>query len=270
MKKANTIATLLVAVIAVLGVTPYTIAGDEYAQLEFIDFYPASLSYGLGEELAIACYIWNSGTKAIEDATVSLSVLDPKGACVYSFDYEVTNGCEFESGSRKGVISRHLWEVDENATSGKYTLIAILRWGSQAIQKSNFFYVPEEPEQTEPGMKITSFYTQRLVYPPGDNVTCSCRIKNEMNDNVHFYISMCLFDINGTMINTFVSRILSLSIDERDVYHLMFPTSVDQEQGLYSVEAILWWDDKATSKTAKFGIDKSSVVNSDIKKKDVK
>lgn len=252
MKKANIIAAILVAVIAVLSVTPYAIAETEGAQLEFTNFYPASLTYEVGEELAVVSMIYNSGTEVIEDATVCINVISPNGTYVYDFSFDI--GEEgFEPNTKKRSLSRHLWEVDENATDGKYTIEAILRWGSNAIQKSTFFYVPEEPVQTEPGLKLVSLYTQRVLYQPGDDIMCTCRMKNERNESINYYLSMCIFDHNGTMFRSIASDVFSRQTGEKAASRFLF--SAINEPGIYTIEAIMWWDYTAMSKTTSFYVD---------------
>jgi hypothetical protein len=253
MKKMNIIAAMLVAAIVIVSTIPYAIAETEGAELEFTDFFPASLTYKVGEELAVVCSVLNTGTEVIYDASITLNILDPNGTYVYAFDFDI--GEEgFEPDTRRKSHSRYLWEVDENATSGKYIMEATLRWGSEVIQKNNFFYVPEEPEQTGSGMQIISLYPLRVVYQPGDNIACRCRIINDMNESSDFYISMCLFDQNGTMFNSMASHVYSLEGGARDAYKFIFVAI--SEPGMYTVEAILWWDDTATAKTASFGVDR--------------
>jgi hypothetical protein len=252
MKKANIIAAILIAAIAIVSAMPSIMAETEGAKLELTDFYPASLTYEVGEELAVVCMIYNSGTEVIEDATVCINVISPNGTYVYDFSYDI--GEEgFEPNTKKRSLSRYLWEVDENATEGRYTIEAVLRWGSETIQKNTFFYVPEEPVQTEPGLEIVSLYTQRVLYQPGDDILCTCRMKNERNESIAYYLSMCIFDHNGTMIRSIASDVYSRLSGEKAANRFIF--SAISEPGMYTIEAILWWDDTATAKTASFGID---------------
>ena len=245
------IAAILIAAIAVLGVTPYTLAETEGAQLQFTDFYPASLTYDVGEELAVVCKIYNSGTEVIEDATVCINVISPNGTYVYDFNFDV--GEEgFMPNTTIRAYSRYLFLVDENATTGRYMIEAILRWGSEAFQRNSFFYVPEEPVQTEPGLEIVSLYTQRLLYQPGDDIMCVCRIKNDGNESIEYYISICMFDPNGTLIKSMVGDVHSQPPGKKSINKFIF--SAISEQGMYTVEAILWRNDIATSKTAKFSV----------------
>jgi hypothetical protein len=254
MKKMNIIAAMLVAVIFVVSAMPSAISETEGAELEFTDFYPASLTYHEGEELAVVCRVLNTGTEVIYDASISLNVLDPNGTYVYSFDFDIGED-GFEPGTSQRSHSRFLWQVDENATSGRYTMEADLRWGSELFRRTNFFYVPEEPEQSESEMQITALYPLRVVYQPGDDITCRCRIINNGNESRNFYISMCLFDWNGTMFESAASSVYPLEGGARDAYKFVFRQWEDLELGMYTVEAILWWNDTATSKTASFGID---------------
>lgn len=253
MKKVNIIAAILIAVIAVLGVTPYTIAETEGAELEFTEFYPASLTYDVGEELAVVCKVYNSGTEVIGDATVCINVISPNGTYVYDFNFDIgEEGIMLNKAIRSH--SRYLWRVDENVTAGRYTIEAILRWGSEAIQRNSFFYVMEEPEQTEPGLKMVSLYTQRVLYQPGDDILCICRMKNEGNESINYYISMCVFDHNGTMFKSMAGDVYS-QLPNRKAINKFIISAID-EPGIYTVEAILWWDDAATSKTAEFYVDR--------------
>jgi hypothetical protein len=248
----NIIAVMLVAVMFVVSAMPSAISETEGAELEFTEFYPASLTYDVGEELAVVCKIYNSGTEVIYDASIVLNVLGPNGTYVYSFDFDIGED-GFKPGTSQRSHSRYLWQVDENATSGRYTMEADLRWGSELFRRTNFFYVPEEPEQTGSGMQITALYPLHVVYQPGDDISCRCRIINDMNESSDFYISMCLFDMNGTMFNSMASSVYSLEGSARDAYKFIFVAI--SEPGMYTVEAILWWDDMATAKTASFGID---------------
>jgi hypothetical protein len=252
MKKANIIAAMLVAAIVIVSTIPYAIADTEGAELEFTDFYPASLTYEVGEKLAVGALFYNSGTEIIYDATVCINVVSPNGTYIYDFSYDLCEK-EFEPNTERIVHSRFLWQVDENATEGQYTIEAILRYDTEAIQKNTFFYVPEEPVRTEPGLKVISLYSQRISYKPGDDIICVCRVKNERNESVEYYISMCLFDYNGTMVSGGTGSVYTVEAEQREMTKFRFvPRS---ERGIYTVEVIVWWADKATSKTAKFGVD---------------
>lgn len=254
MKKMNVIAAILIAAIVIVSTIPYAIAETEGTELEFTDFFPASLSYGVGEELAIVCNVLNTGTEVVYDASITLNILDPNGTYVYAFDFDL--GEEgFEPETSRKFHSRFLWEVDENAPSGRYTMEADLRWGSELIRRTNFFYVPEAPEQTEKGMQITSLYPLRVVYLPGDDIDCKCRIINNGNESRNHYISMCLFDWNGTMFESSASSVYLLESGARKAYRFGFHQWKDLEPGTYTIEAILWWNDTATAKTASFGVD---------------
>lgn len=252
MEKVNIIAAILVAVIAVLSVTPYAIAETEGAELEFTDFYPASLTYHVGEELAIVSMIYNSGTEVIEDATVCINVISPNGTYVYDFSFDIGEEGLMPDKSLRS-LSRYLWLVDENATEGRYTIEAILRWGSEAIQKNTFFYVPEEPVRTEQGLKLVSLYTQRVLYQPGDKILSTSRMKNVGNESINYYLSICIFDHNETMFRSMASDVSSLPPGEKAVNKFRF--SAINEPGIYTIEAILWWDYTATSKTTSFYVD---------------
>lgn len=249
LKKA--IGSMLAVIIVVTGAIPYAGAETGESQLEFLDLYPASLAYEIGEGLAIVSKVVNTGTEDIENITISLSTFDNNGTIVAMNDYQ------FPGVLKPGVRHRMynlVWYVDENATFGKYTVEAVVRWGSEAIQKTTFFYVPTEAPQTTPWLEITSLYTARLSYKPGEKVDCICRIKNAGTENVEeYYVSFCVFDQNGTLFDSMASSVNSLDAGKK-VKHIMkgFDIPMDAEPGNYTTESIVWWNDTAVSKSAIF------------------
>lgn len=259
MEKVNVIAAILVAVIAVLGVAPYVMAETEGAQLEFEDFYPSKLSYVPGDELATFCKVINTGTENVEDATVSITVIDPNGTVVYDFDFSA--GSVSAPGAKRIYLNRHLWEVPENATVGKYTIEAVLRWGGNAIMKDTFFYVPIEKEQAGQRLKITSLYTSRLSYAPGDDIRYLCRIKNTGTEATDYFLSMAIFNQNETMYDAMAVGPYTIDVNET-MKHIViaFDIPIDAERGIYEITAIVWSRDVsgevvAISKTTSFGVD---------------
>lgn len=249
METKRIISTLLgLLVLSLLLTAPNAIATS---QLEFIDFCPTSLSYSEGEQLAFFVEICNTGTEDVEDATGSYTVLDPNGTAVYDFDYSV----DIPAGRSKITLSRFLWTVPENAIAGRYLLEGVLRWDSDAIQKQTFFYVPNEPEPTEPELRITSLYTSRLSYTPGDDIRCICRVKSNTTEDIAHYVSAAIFDQDGTM---YQARASSIALINSTVAHRhdfrCFSIPEDAERGIYKITAILWWGDKAVSKTTEFPV----------------
>ena len=235
----------------VIGSATISIAETEGAQLEFIDFCPTSLSYSEGEQLAFFVEIHNTGTEDVEDATCSYTVLDPNGTAVYDFDYSI----DIPTGGSRVSVSRYLWTVPENATTGRYILEGVLRWDSEAIQKQTFFYVPNEPELTERELSMTSLYTTRLSYSPGDDIRCICRVKSNTTEDIAHYVSMAIFDQDGTMYQARASSedvINSTGAHRHDFRCFSIPE--DAERGIYKITAILWWEDKAVSKTTEFPV----------------
>jgi len=234
---------------SLLFVIPTSVAAT--SQLEFIDLCPTSLSYSEGERLAFFVEIRNTGTEDVEDATASYTVYDPNGTVVYDFDYSY----ELAVGFSKVTLSRILWKVPENATAGRYTIEGVLRWDSEVFQKQTFFYVPNEPELTEPELEITSVYTSRLSYSPGDDIRCLCRIKSNTTEDIEHYVSAAIFDQNGTMYGSRASRgvVINSTAAHRHDFRV-FSIPEDAAQGIYKITAILWWGDKAVSKTTTFPV----------------
>ena len=235
-------------IIVAAGAIP-CVAAEGESQLEFVDFCPASLSYNISDELAVFCKVANTGTEDIENVTVSITVFDPNGTVVGDYDFSAT----LVEGSRITFLSERIWAVDENATVGKYTLEAVLRWDANAIQKTTFFYVPVEKEQTTPGLEITSIYTSRLSYKPGNLISCICRIKNVGTEDIEHYLSMTIFDQNGTLFDARASGVYTIKTGAMWKHDFScFRVPMDTEPGNYTIEAIMWWNDEAVSKNTSF------------------
>ncbi len=252
MELKKVIGAIVTIMIVATGAVPYAGAEGE-GQLEFIDLYPGSLAYDVGEEVDIVCRMINTGTGDIEDATISLTIFDQNGTMVEMDDRDVSGVIEPRMSHR--ILKIGVWQVDENATSGKYIVEAVLRWGSEAIQETTFFYVPVEVTQTTPGLEITSLYTARLSYKPGDEVDSICKIKNAGTDIKEYYVSLCLFDQNGTLFGSMRSSVNSIDAGKK-VKHILKGLNIPMngESGNYTMESIVWWEDKAVSKTSGFSV----------------